>query len=135
MSSSSFGVALQLLAHAVQFGDHRRVDGVAGVGPVQGDDHAVRRAPRPQGLVRRVSRALIRAPEHRDALADAHAQGRQPPAGALAFHAAEQGEQDAGAGAAQRVAEGDGAAVGVDAVLVELQPPDDRRAPGRRRPR
>src|SRR6478735_511964 len=51
------------------------------------------------------------------ALAHADAQGRQTAATSFALEPAEQGEQDAGARGAERVAERDGTAVGVDDLL------------------
>ncbi len=80
-------------------------------------------APRPAGDS---SAALIALHEHRDALADTHAQGGQAPAGVLPLQPADQREQDAGAGTAEGMAERDGTAVGVDLLLVELQPPHHR---------
>src|SRR5579859_2010483 len=56
-----------------------------------------------------------------DALADADAHRRQPQAGLAPLHLLEQGRQDARPGAAQRMAQGNRAAVDVGALVVQPQ--------------
>src|SRR5215207_2275763 len=71
-----------------------RPSGPSGVDPLEGDGHA---------------------------LAAGDAEGGQPAAGALALELVDDGPDDAGAGHADRVAEGDGAAVDVGPLPVELE--------------
>ena len=62
--------------------------------------------------------------QHRHPLADADAQRREAAGAALALEAPEQADDEADAARAERMAERDRAALGVDRVLVEAEAPD-----------
>ena len=79
---------------------------------------ALRRLPRRQPQ-RRVARPAL--DQGRQSHAARHAEGGDAVADAAPGHAVEQGDQDAGAGGADGVAEGDGAAVRIDLAGVEVQ--------------
>src|SRR3954471_7410600 len=71
--------------------------------------------------------------EHREALADADAQRGEASARVLALHPAEQRHRQPRTAAAERMPEGDGAAVGVDGVDVQAEPAHAREHLGRER--
>ena len=109
------------------------VDRVARLGPVQPDVQ-------PVGGIRVDEQGRVLPPSdgldrEGRALADADAHAGEAVAGALALHAAEQGDEDAGARCAERMPEGDRAAVGVDDLLAQVRAGASRRGPGWRRPR
>src|SRR5690606_21255148 len=103
----------------------QRADGAAG-GPVT--CALVARLTPPCGSEPPAAGPLRPLDQQRHTLADADAQRGQAAAGVLSFQPAQQRDDQARSGAAQRMAEGDRSTVGVDLLLVELEAPDDREA-------
>ena len=136
---SDLGVLLESGADRVELVDHLLVDGVADLGAVEQHHHAVlalfdqeraeacpRRAPVP-------GPPLDALQQHGRALADADAHGGEADLGVFAFHPAEQGDGDPGAGGPERVAQGDRAAVAVHDLRVEAEPAHAGQGLGRER--